>query len=106
MPSFVPQPVPQAQRPQQVNIAILDGVLERVTSSNPETGYTIARIAPDGARGAGLSARIPSSSPRSGRSWERRSASRSGCAAARRALGTAGTGRRHTALAHRLQTPP
>src|SRR5207244_8042995 len=31
--------------------AVLDGVLERVTFANPETGYTIARIAPgrDGA---------------------------------------------------------
>jgi exodeoxyribonuclease V alpha subunit len=27
--------------------AVLDGVLERVTFANPETGYTIARIAPD-----------------------------------------------------------
>ena len=26
--------------------AVLDGVLERVTFANPETGYTIARIAP------------------------------------------------------------
>ncbi len=28
--------------------AVLDGVLERVTFANPETGYTIARIAPEG----------------------------------------------------------
>ena len=27
--------------------AVLDGVLERVTFANPETGYTIARIAPE-----------------------------------------------------------
>ena len=27
--------------------AVLNGVLERVTFANPETGYTIARIAPD-----------------------------------------------------------
>ena len=26
--------------------AVLDGVLERVTFANPETGYTIARITP------------------------------------------------------------
>src|SRR5437763_8355294 len=32
--------------------AVLDGVLERVTFANPDTGYTIARIAPD--RGADL----------------------------------------------------
>ena len=31
--------------------AVLDGVLERVTFANPETGYTIARIAPE--RGSG-----------------------------------------------------
>jgi exodeoxyribonuclease V alpha subunit len=53
----VPQPTPQAQQPQpqppQGNVAILDGVLERVTFSNPETGYTIARIAPDRGTGRG-----------------------------------------------------
>ena len=27
--------------------AVLDGVLERVTFANPETGYTIASIAPE-----------------------------------------------------------
>jgi exodeoxyribonuclease V alpha subunit len=32
---------------------ILDGVLERVTFANPETGYTIARIAPDRGTGRG-----------------------------------------------------
>src|SRR5437773_4456266 len=31
--------------------AVLDGVLERVTFANPETGYTIARIAPERAGG-------------------------------------------------------
>src|SRR6201989_1191937 len=31
--------------------AVLDGVLERVTFANPETGYTIARIAPERASG-------------------------------------------------------
>ena len=31
----------------QVGGAVLDGVLERVTFANPETGYTIARIAPE-----------------------------------------------------------
>jgi exodeoxyribonuclease V alpha subunit len=49
MPS-VPQPTPQAQ---QQHVAVLDGVLERVTFSNPETGYTIARIAPDRGTGRG-----------------------------------------------------
>ena len=49
MPS-VSQPTPQAQQP---NVAVLDGVLERVTFSNPETGYTIARIAPDRGTGRG-----------------------------------------------------
>ena len=47
-----PQPTPQAH-PQQGNVAVLDGVLERVTFSNPETGYTIARIAPDRGTGRG-----------------------------------------------------
>jgi exodeoxyribonuclease V alpha subunit len=28
--------------------AVLDGILERVPFANPETGYTIARIAPEG----------------------------------------------------------
>jgi exodeoxyribonuclease V alpha subunit len=31
----------------QGGTAVLDGVLERVTFANPETGYTIARIAPE-----------------------------------------------------------
>ena len=34
-------------------LAVLDGVLERVTFANPETGYTIARIAPDRGTGRG-----------------------------------------------------
>jgi hypothetical protein len=34
--------------------AVLDGVLERVTFANPETGYTIAGIAPE--RGSGVGA--------------------------------------------------
>ena len=54
MPPSAPHPqtptAPQQQVPQR-DVAILDGVLERVTFSNPETGYTIARIAPD--RGTG-----------------------------------------------------
>lgn len=33
--------------------AVLDGVLERVTYANPETGYTIARLAPDRGTGRG-----------------------------------------------------
>ena len=49
----VPQPTQQAQQPQQRDVAVLDGVLERVTFSNPETGYTIARIAPDRGPGRG-----------------------------------------------------
>ena len=52
MPS-VPQPTPHAQQPEQLHVAVLDGVLERVTFSNPETGYTIARIAPDRGTGRG-----------------------------------------------------
>ena len=44
------QPTPQSQPSQAV---VLDGVLERVTFRNPETGYTIARIAPDGGTGRG-----------------------------------------------------
>ncbi len=34
--------------------SVLDGVLERVTFANPETGYTIARIDPGGRGGADL----------------------------------------------------
>jgi exodeoxyribonuclease V alpha subunit len=52
----VPQPTPQAQQPQQPqqgSVAVLDGVLERVTFSDPGTGYTIARIAPDRGTGRG-----------------------------------------------------
>ena len=49
-PSPAPQPASQAQQPQ---VAVLDGVLERVTFCNPETGYTIARIAPDRGTGRG-----------------------------------------------------
>jgi exodeoxyribonuclease V alpha subunit len=52
MPSL-PELTAQAQPPQQLNVAVLDGVLERVTFSNPETGYTIARIAPDRGTGRG-----------------------------------------------------
>jgi exodeoxyribonuclease V alpha subunit len=37
-------------------LAVLDGVLERVTFANPETGYTIARIAPE--RGSGVGAEL------------------------------------------------
>jgi exodeoxyribonuclease V alpha subunit len=44
--------VPQQQVPLR-DVAILDGVLERVTFANPETGYTIARIAPDRGTGRG-----------------------------------------------------
>ena len=51
-PSSVPRPVPPAQPPQP-HVAVLDGVLERVTFCNPETGYTIARIAPDRGTGRG-----------------------------------------------------
>src|ERR1700751_1621680 len=48
--SSVPQSAPQSQQPQ---VAVLDGVLERVTFCNPETGYTIARVAPDRGTGRG-----------------------------------------------------
>jgi hypothetical protein len=48
-PSSASQPASQAQ-PQ---VAVLDGVLERVTFCNPETGYTIARVAPDRGTGRG-----------------------------------------------------
>jgi exodeoxyribonuclease V alpha subunit len=51
MPSSpVPRPAPQSGQPQ---VAVLDGVLERVTFCNPETGYTIARLAPDRGTGRG-----------------------------------------------------
>src|SRR5246500_18581 len=53
----VPQPSAQARQPQpqpqQRDVAVLDGVLERVTFCNPETGYTIARLAPDRGTGRG-----------------------------------------------------
>jgi exodeoxyribonuclease V alpha subunit len=39
--------------PVPYEVAVLDGVLERVTFANPETGYTIARIAPDRGTGRG-----------------------------------------------------
>ena len=42
---------PVARQPREM--AVLDGVLERVTFANPETGYTIARIAPDRGTGRG-----------------------------------------------------
>jgi exodeoxyribonuclease V alpha subunit len=45
--------MPPSPPPQHLDLAILDGVLERVTFSNPETGYTIARIAPDRGTGRG-----------------------------------------------------
>src|ERR1700722_4765707 len=51
-PSPVSRPTAQAQQPQP-ELAVLDGVLERVTFCNPETGYTIARIAPDRGTGRG-----------------------------------------------------
>src|SRR5215469_3709981 len=44
---------PSARDPQQREVAVLDGVLERVTFCNPETGYTIARLAPDRGTGRG-----------------------------------------------------
>src|SRR5579863_7717648 len=49
MPSSSAQP----QQSPQPQVAVLDGVLERVTFCNPETGYTIARIAPDRGTGRG-----------------------------------------------------
>jgi hypothetical protein len=35
------------------NVAVLDGVLKRVTYCNPETCYTIARVGPDRGTGRG-----------------------------------------------------
>jgi exodeoxyribonuclease V alpha subunit len=53
----MPPSVPSTQQPlhsqHHRDAAILDGVLERVTFCNPETGYTIARIAPDRGTGRG-----------------------------------------------------
>lgn len=53
----MPPSPPSAQQSQHAqqrwDVAILDGVLERVTFSNPETGYTIARVAPDRGTGRG-----------------------------------------------------
>ena len=46
---FMPPTVPS-----RADGAVLDGVLERVTFANPETGYTIARIAPEHGGGADL----------------------------------------------------
>ena len=43
-------------------LAVLDGVLERVTFANPETGYTIARIAPE--RGSGVGAEVDGLGPK------------------------------------------
>jgi exodeoxyribonuclease V alpha subunit len=51
-PPPVPPPQPAVPPPPR-DVAILDGVLERVTFANPETGYTIARIAPDRGTGRG-----------------------------------------------------
>jgi len=48
-----PAPPPNQQQTHPMEIAVLDGVLERVTYANPETGYTIARIAPDRGTGRG-----------------------------------------------------
>ena len=56
---------------------MLDAVLERITYANEETGYTIARVATD--RGSRKALAI--------------------------AVRTAGTGRRHTGLTHRLGNP-
>jgi exodeoxyribonuclease V alpha subunit len=44
---------PASQQAPPRDVAILDGVLERITFANPETGYTIARIAPDRGTGRG-----------------------------------------------------
>lgn len=49
----MPSSPPPTRQPQHLDAAILDGVLERVTFSNPETGYTIARVAPDRGTGRG-----------------------------------------------------
>jgi exodeoxyribonuclease V alpha subunit len=49
----MPTAPPPQQQQQPREVAVLDGVLERVTFANPETGYTIARIAPDRGTGRG-----------------------------------------------------
>jgi len=48
-----PDSRPGGQGQQAQNVAVLDGVLERVTFCNPETGHTIARVAPDRGTGRG-----------------------------------------------------
>src|ERR1700744_6606588 len=53
MPSSAPPNPGPTNQQQPYETAVLDGVLERVTYSNPETGYTIARIAPDRGTGRG-----------------------------------------------------
>lgn len=45
-----PAPIPAPQQPDQPCVAVLDGVLKRVTFCNSETGYTIARIRDGGTR--------------------------------------------------------
>ncbi len=73
--------MPQQQVPQR-DVAILDGVLERVTFSNPETGYTIARIAPDRGTGRGPVSASTELITAVGPLLARRSASHCGYAAA------------------------
>ncbi len=53
MPLSPPPARPPQAAQQPWDVAVLDGVLERVTFSNPETGYTIARVAPDRGTGRG-----------------------------------------------------
>lgn len=48
-----PDPRPGGQGQQAPNAAVSDGGLGRVTYCNPETGYTIARVAPTGGTGPG-----------------------------------------------------
>jgi hypothetical protein len=58
---------PQQREPRDT--AVLDGVLERVTFANPETGYTIARIAPDRGKGR-IAKEAPESNAAAGEEWE------------------------------------
>ena len=80
-PARQPARQPQHSQPQHRDVAVFDGVLERVTFSNPETGYTIARIAPDRGTGRGPVSADTELVTAVGRCWARRSASRYGCAA-------------------------
>jgi exodeoxyribonuclease V alpha subunit len=42
-----------AQAAPEIHLAVLEGVLERITYANEETGYTVARVAPSRSSGGG-----------------------------------------------------